>query len=244
MLLLGIDTSTRRVGVVLASEDGMLGASSSAARRHAARRGTPSSSRPRSSTAASSSARRWITCRRSRSAIGPGMFTGLRVGVTTAKVLAQALRVPVIPVPSLDLLAYPLRHSRALVVPAIDARRHELYCALYRPVPGGVQRVSEYELGTPDDLVAELEARGEERCCAATARCASPTRSARSEHVELAGPAHAAPSLAALAELAVAALRTRRFLQRRRRAAHVPAQERRRARLGPKGPMTWRPHAS
>ena len=90
------------------------------------------------------------------------MFTGLRVGVTTAKVLAQALRVPMIPVPSLDLLAYPLRHARALVVPAIDARRNELYYALYRPVPGGVQRVSEYEIGTPDDLVAELEARGEE----------------------------------------------------------------------------------
>ena len=90
------------------------------------------------------------------------MFTGLRVGVTTAKVLAQALRIPMIPVPSLDLLAYPLRHARALVVPAIDARRNELYYALYRPVPGGVQRASDYEVGTPDDLVAELEARGEE----------------------------------------------------------------------------------
>ena len=90
------------------------------------------------------------------------MFTGLRVGVTTAKVLAQALRIPVIPIPSLDLLAYPLRHSRTLVVPAIDARRNELYYAIYRPVPGGVQRVSEYELGTPEDLAGELEARGEE----------------------------------------------------------------------------------
>ena len=68
------------------------------------------------------------------------MFTGLRVGVTTAKVLALALRIPVIPIPSLDLLAYPLRHSRSLVVPAIDARRHEVYYAIYRPVPGGVQR--------------------------------------------------------------------------------------------------------
>src|SRR4029077_12966635 len=48
--------------------------------------------------------------------IGPGMFTGLRVGVTTAKVLAQVLRVPVVPVASLDLVAYPLRHSARLVV--------------------------------------------------------------------------------------------------------------------------------
>ena len=53
--------------------------------------------------------------------IGPGMFTGLRVGVTTAKVLAQSLRIPVIPIPSLDLLAYPLRYTHALVV--ADDRR-------------------------------------------------------------------------------------------------------------------------
>ena len=40
--------------------------------------------------------------------IGPGLFTGLRVGVTTAKVLAQVLRIPVVGVPTLDLIAYPL----------------------------------------------------------------------------------------------------------------------------------------
>jgi tRNA threonylcarbamoyladenosine biosynthesis protein TsaB len=132
------------------------------------------------------------------------MFTGLRVGVTTAKVLAQALRVPMIPVPSLDLFAYPLRYSRALVVAAIDARRNELYYALYRTVPGGVQRASEYEIGTPDDLVAELEARGEEALLCGDGALRFAATFDKVERVELAGPAHAAPSLAALAELAVA----------------------------------------
>ena len=122
------------------------------------------------------------------------MFTGLRVGVTTAKVLAQALRVPVIPIPSLDLLAYPLRHARG-ARRARDRRAPQRgLLRLYRPVPGGVQRGSEYEVGSPDDLAAELEARGEERCCAATARCGSRTRSPTLDRVELAGPAHAAPS--------------------------------------------------
>ncbi|MCU1466604.1 MAG: TsaB protein required for threonylcarbamoyladenosine ((6)A) formation in tRNA, partial [Actinomycetia bacterium] len=135
--------------------------------------------------------------------IGPGMFTGLRVGVTTAKVLAQSLRVPVIPIPSLDLLAYPLRYARRLVVATIDARRHELYWAIYRTVPGGVQRVSEYELGTPDDLVAELEALGEDAlvCGDGSLRFAEAFAPLGSR-VELAGPAHAAPSLSALVELA------------------------------------------
>ena len=133
------------------------------------------------------------------------MFTGLRVGVTTAKVLAQTLRIPVIPVPSLDLLAYPLRYARRLVVATIDARRHELYWAIYRHVPGGVQRVSEYELGTPDDLVGELEARGEDAlvCGDGSLRFAD-AFAPLGRRVELAGSAHAAPSLSALAELASA----------------------------------------
>src|SRR5436305_14491 len=73
---------------------------------------------------------------------GPGLFTGLRVGVTTAKVMAQALRIPVVGIPSLDLVAYPLRHTDRTIVAVLDARRHEVFAARYRPVPGGVQRVS------------------------------------------------------------------------------------------------------
>jgi tRNA threonylcarbamoyladenosine biosynthesis protein TsaB len=137
--------------------------------------------------------------------VGPGMFTGLRVGVTTAKILAQSLRIPIIPVPSLDLLAYPLRYARGLVVATIDARRHELYWAVYRPVPGGVQRVSEYELGSPDDVVAELQARGEDALvCGDGALRFGDVFSQLERRVELAGPAHGSPSLTALAELAIA----------------------------------------
>src|SRR5437868_14613095 len=73
--------------------------------------------------------------------VGPGLFTGLRVGVTTAKVMAQALRIPVVGVPSLDLVAYPLRHTNRLVVAVLDARRREVFDAAYRPVPGGLQPV-------------------------------------------------------------------------------------------------------
>ena len=133
------------------------------------------------------------------------MFTGLRVGVTTAKVLAQSLRVPVLPVSSLDLLAYPLRYAHGLVVATIDARRNELYWAIYRPLPGGVQRESEYELGTPDELVAELEARGDDAIvCGDGVLRFRETFSTLGRRVVIAGSAHASPSLTALAELAIA----------------------------------------
>ena len=88
--------------------------------------------------------------------VGPGLFTGLRVGVATAKAIAFALRVPMIGVSSLDLLAFPVRFSPRLIVAAIDARRGELYYAMYRQVPGGVQRLSEQVVGSPDDLASEL----------------------------------------------------------------------------------------
>jgi tRNA threonylcarbamoyladenosine biosynthesis protein TsaB len=203
VLILGIDTATRRVGVVLASADGLLGR---------IELGGPIDGRPprHAEVLAPSIA---SLCDHAGVAvdhlsavavgIGPGMFTGLRVGVTTAKVLAQALRIPVIPMSSLDLLAYPLRHSRALIVPAIDARRHEVYYALYRSVPGGVQRVSNYEIGSPSDLAGELEARGVEAllCGDGVIRFAHVFEEL--DRVEFAGVAHAAPSLSALAELAI-----------------------------------------
>jgi tRNA threonylcarbamoyladenosine biosynthesis protein TsaB len=145
--------------------------------------------------------------------IGPGMFTGLRVGITTAKVLAHALRVPVLPVPSLDLLAYPLRYAHRLVVATIDARRNELYYAIYRPVPGGVQRASEYELGTADDLVAELLARGEDALlCGDGALRFAEAFEPLGRRVEFAGAPHASPSLSALAELATARYEREEFV--------------------------------
>ena len=177
--------------------------------------------------------------------IGPGMFTGLRVGVTTAKVLAQALRIPVIPIPSLDLLAYPLRHTR----PARRAARStpaatSCTTRCYRPVPGGVQRV------------VGLRARHARRSRRPSSRRAARTRCScgdgalrfarrvrRARRVRARGPGarRAEPGRAGRAR--DRALRARGVLRRRRRAAAVPAPERRRDRVGPEGRREWRPRA-
>ncbi|HVJ98391.1 MAG TPA: tRNA (adenosine(37)-N6)-threonylcarbamoyltransferase complex dimerization subunit type 1 TsaB [Acidimicrobiia bacterium] len=213
MLLLGLDTATKRVGVALANEHGMLGR---------VELGGPATVGPPRHAETLAPAIAW--CLEKCDAqpaqvsavavgIGHGMFTGLRVGVTTAKIFAQALRIPVIPIPSLDLLAYPLRHAHGLVVATIDARRHELYWAMYRPVPGGVQRVSEYELGSPEDLVAELQARGEEALVCGDGGLRFPDAFAElGRRVELTGPAHASPSLTALVELARARFEREEFV--------------------------------
>jgi tRNA threonylcarbamoyladenosine biosynthesis protein TsaB len=88
--------------------------------------------------------------------LGPGLFTGLRVGIATAKAMAHALRVPMIGVTSLDLLAFPVRWSPRLVVAAIDARRGEVFTASYRQVPRGIQRLGEFKVCSPDELVTDL----------------------------------------------------------------------------------------
>ncbi|MGY6502780.1 MAG: tRNA (adenosine(37)-N6)-threonylcarbamoyltransferase complex dimerization subunit type 1 TsaB [Acidimicrobiales bacterium] len=157
MLILGIDTATQQVGCAIGGHEGVLAsAHSSRGKRHAETL-TPAIS---------------FICRQARIEmseisvvavdLGPGLFTGLRVGIASAKAIAHALRVPMIGVNSLDLVAFPVRFSGRLIVAALDARRGELYYAFYRQVPGGIQRLSEPEVGSPDDLASEIIARGEE----------------------------------------------------------------------------------
>lgn len=64
-------------------------------------------------------------------AAGPGSFTGLRIGSATAKGLAFALEKPVIPVPTLEGLAYQMYGTGALVCPIMDARRGQVYTGIY-----------------------------------------------------------------------------------------------------------------
>lgn len=62
---------------------------------------------------------------------GPGSYTGLRVGVTTAKTFAWTLDIPLVAVSTLETMAYPLRHYPGAIVPIIDARRGEVYSGLF-----------------------------------------------------------------------------------------------------------------
>ena len=76
-------------------------------------------------------------------AAGPGSFTGLRIGVATAKGLAWAREKPCAPCSTLESMAWPLAHLEGkLIVCAMDARRKQVYNALFRARGEGLERLS------------------------------------------------------------------------------------------------------
>lgn len=142
---------------------------------------------------------------------GPGLFTGLRVGITTARVLAQALSIPVVGVATLDLVAYPLRHSPRVVVPVLDARRDEIFFARYRGGPGGLARISDYAVARPEELASDLAAIGDETLLAGEPALLERSGLADLEHTKIAGAMAASPRAGALLELATAAVAREEF---------------------------------
>lgn len=160
MLILGIETATAHVSVALGGHEGVIAAFELARdRRHA------ETLAPAIQFIAAQADVTLAEVGVIAVDIGPGLFTGMRVGLATAKALAQALRVPMIGLSSLDLLAFPLRQRDDVIVPVVDARKGEVFYAMYRQVPGGVQQVLEPQVGSVDDLVADLLARGQDSFC-------------------------------------------------------------------------------
>ena len=82
--------------------------------------------------------------------IGPGSFTGIRIGVGTIKSLCYALKKPIIGISTLEAIAYNLRYTDKLICPILDARKDEVYGAVFR---GG-----EILLRKSDDLCVPIEA--------------------------------------------------------------------------------------
>ncbi|MBI4588445.1 MAG: tRNA (adenosine(37)-N6)-threonylcarbamoyltransferase complex dimerization subunit type 1 TsaB [Candidatus Rokubacteria bacterium] len=89
--------------------------------------------------------------------IGPGSFTGLRIGVSAVKGLALALGIPVAAVPTLDALAATLPFAADPVCPVLDAKKGEVYASLYHWAEGTMLRDWEYLALPPEALCDRLE---------------------------------------------------------------------------------------
>ncbi len=111
--------------------------------------------------------------------LGPGLFSGMRVGVATAKALAQTLSVPIVGMASLDLVAYEVRHTSKTICAVLDARRNEVFYAFYRPSPGGIQRMTDYRVERPERLAATLGAWPRDLLVVEPERCSTATSSRR-----------------------------------------------------------------
>jgi tRNA threonylcarbamoyladenosine biosynthesis protein TsaB len=198
MLVLGLETSTSRSSVALVDHERVVASASLGMPRRHGEFLAPAISFCLEQAGVDASRITGVAV-----GLGPGLFTGLRVGIATAQAFAAARRLPVVGLAGLDVLAFRVRYSRRSICTAIDARRGELFWARYRTSPGGVQRVGDLQVGTVQQLAAELEATGEETLVIGDGALRYRAELAHVDGAEIAGPDLAWPDAADLAELAV-----------------------------------------
>lgn len=92
-------------------------------------------------------------------AAGPGSFTGIRIGLSTIKSFAYASGKPVAPVSTLEALARKIQHPQnRLICPLLDAKKNEVYAALFESKAGGFQELIPQGAYSPDALFSRLPA--------------------------------------------------------------------------------------
>ena len=88
--------------------------------------------------------------------LGPGSFTGMRVGVATIKGLAWSLHKPIIGISTLDILARNIKAVDAKVVPMVDAKRNLIYCSVYKTEGSIQKRITPYLLLTEMEFLKKM----------------------------------------------------------------------------------------
>ncbi|PKM93379.1 MAG: tRNA (adenosine(37)-N6)-threonylcarbamoyltransferase complex dimerization subunit type 1 TsaB [Firmicutes bacterium HGW-Firmicutes-1] len=87
---------------------------------------------------------------------GPGSFTGLRIGSATAKGLAHVLNVPIASIPTLEGLANNIDQTDLLICPLMDARRHQVYTAIYEYQDGCIRPRTDMMATEIDTIIEKI----------------------------------------------------------------------------------------
>jgi tRNA threonylcarbamoyladenosine biosynthesis protein TsaB len=199
-MILAIETAVEHVGVALGDSRGIAASVSLASdRRHA------ESLTPMIEFACSHAGITLHDVSAIAVDIGPGLFTGMRVGIATAEMLAWSLDVPVVPVCSLDIVASALWHADDTVVAALDARRGEIYWAMYRPdvVNTKMIPITSPVVSSPEDMIVEINDRGEPVWCVGSGFVRYRNDAELITHAQFAPQSFAGPSADVLLEIAV-----------------------------------------
>lgn len=203
-MILGIETAVERVGVAIGDGRGVLASAELASDRRHAESLTPMIDFVLGQAQLTPADLDAIAVD-----IGPGLFTGMRVGIAAAQSMAWALDVPVVPLCGLDVLASmasPLAAdtSQSIAV-SLDARRGEVYWALYRCDRRDAEPVRLVEpcVAHPDDMAIHLADRAEDVICVGSgfARYADIFAAASWAHLVTDG--FVSPSAAQLVSMAV-----------------------------------------
>lgn len=151
MLVLGIETSTMQGGAALVGDDGLCSEYTLNVAATHSERLLPAIERMLGDAGVGLDALSGIAV-----SIGPGSFTGLRIGLSTVKGLAYATGLPVVGVPTLEALASSVAFAREPVCPVLDARKQEVYAGLFRCTRGIPLRVMEDTALAPEALCAKI----------------------------------------------------------------------------------------
>jgi tRNA threonylcarbamoyladenosine biosynthesis protein TsaB len=151
MLVMGIETSSMQGGVALLSEQGLLSEYLLNVKATHTERLLPSIDRVLSDAGIGLKQVKGLAV-----ATGPGSFTGLRIGLSTVKGLAAATGTPVVGVPTLEAIAWTLPFCAHPICPILDARKGEVYCALFRHEDGQLIRVMEEAALAPEALIDRI----------------------------------------------------------------------------------------
>lgn len=94
--------------------------------------------------------------------VGPGSFTGIRIGVSTVKAMAYATGKRIAGIPTLDALAFNAPLYGGIVCPLIDARNDQVYTALYKNENGRQIKITEYMAVDISEIIEKIKMTGED----------------------------------------------------------------------------------